>query len=260
METNPLPGLSVWLWGPTMWSILQAVAALSDKSQSRMLAEELEQFYRLTQMLLPCRYCKESYGPILEECIDASERSFKEIILERRLTMLIFCVHNSVNRKLAKQRWDDVRGVLKSILGESSYTKLDCEDTQNQVLSVFDKTPTLLSVYKRDVIFQNEPINLHATHILCIVFSRRSEADPSQAIAFRHFLNILSIYFANIPNASIQTWCKLLVDALRSITGQGSLTHQLERIYFNFYPCTPHSLEEKIKMFVSSGCGAGTCK
>jgi hypothetical protein len=34
----------------------------------------------------------------------------------------------------------------------------------------------------------------------------------------------------------------------------------LEKIYFNFYPSSPLELEEKLAMFISSGCGAGTCK
>jgi hypothetical protein len=239
-----------------MWSILQAVAALSDRSTSTQ-TDDLVKFFTMTQWLLPCKYCKESYGPMLRDCVRATGKSFGDIILSRQLSLLVFCVHNKVNEKLASQRWDDVKGVLKSRLGPGSHAALDCEETAAQVLSVLDKRPTILSVYKRDIVFQNEPINLHATHLLCIILSQRADADPAQGPAFRHFINILCIWFGHVPNASIQTWCQVLVQALRS--GQ-DLTPQLRKIYFNFYPGSVQSLDENIKLFISSGCGAGTCK
>ena len=100
-------------------------------------------------------------------------------------------------------------------------------------------------------------MNLHAVNLLCILFSRRATKDKSQLTSFRIFLNTICIYFRSINNVSIKTWCKVLLQALRSDL---DAVKDLEKIYFNFYPSSSLELEEKLAMFISSGCGAGTCK
>lgn len=253
-----LPGLSVWLWGPIMWTILHTIASISDRSESEPNIDLLINFYTSVQVILPCRYCRDSYGPMLQLSILQTSKSFSEIINSRQLSLLIYSVHNKVNDKLAKQRWDEVKGILKSRLPTSVHDILECEDTESQLLSVLDKRPSTLAVFKRDIVYQHEPINLYAVHLLCILFSRRASVDPTLVRSFRIFLNTICIYFSNIDNISIKTWCKTLLQAIRS--NSESVTAELEKIYFNFYPSEQSSLEEKLKLFNSSGCGAGTCK
>lgn len=255
MDPTQLPGLSVWLWGPTMWTILHTIASISDRTEPNV--ELMIQFYTQVQMILPCRFCRDSYGPILQDCIDEIGMPFADIITNKQLSLLMYAVHNKVNDKLAKQRWDEVKGVLKSRLPQHAHDALDCEETETQLLTVLDKKPSILAVFKRDVIFSNEPVNLHAVNLLCILFSRRAAKDTSQLAAFRVFLNTICIYFKFINNISIKTWCKVLLQALRSDL---DAVKDLEKIYFNFYSSTQQELEDKLAMFISSGCGAGTCK
>jgi hypothetical protein len=255
MDPTQLPGLSVWLWGPTMWTILHTIASISDRTDTNV--ELMIQFFTNVQTILPCRYCRDSYGPILQDCIHEMADSFANIIQSKHLSLLMYAVHNKVNDKLAKQRWDEVKGVLKSRLPQHAHEALDCEDTERQLLTVLDKKPSILAVFKRDLVFSNEPVNLHAVNLLCILFSRRATIDRSQLKAFRIFLNTICIYFNAIENVSIKTWCKVLLQALRSDL---DTVRDLEKIYFNFYPSTPKELEDKLTMFISSGCGAGTCK
>lgn len=264
-----LPGMSVWMWGPTVWALIHTVAAISDSTNELVFedrivnkAQFVESFFLQLQPLLPCRYCKNSYGPFLEETLKQYGKSMPEIVQSRSVSAFAVDLHNKVNAKLARQRWQEAKGVLRARLAEAGASGsvlecLDCDDLQTDVLGVIDKKPTAITVFKRYEAFDREPVSAHAAALLFSIFAHRSVSDVAQQEPLRAVLASLCVMLPLTQNSLLAQWSSQVKQLLRS---SAPLASGLQAIYCQTWAVSEAEYKEKEALFISSSCGAGTCK
>ena len=273
VEPAPLPGLSVWMWGPTMWTLLQTLALQCDTVHEKAFsAEEVDTFFKHVQPLLPCRYCSSSYGGFLQEVSADRKESVAEAFRSRHMVSFVFELHNKVNQKLAKQRWSEMVGVLKSKLSEQSCRELlTCEGLDTQMASLLDKTPSISTVHKRNEVFRHEPLNLEALLILLIALANRAPLNNTEW----NFILLLSTtckVLENVDSDRFKASARALQDPLTSFRKEvstGSNAEGISGLYTCLFDIAKPSVsfpefraqaEARVQLLRASWCGAGTCK
>ena len=98
------PGLCVWMWGPIMWSVFHTIAYQCEKYGTKAYDPTIvTNFFRYVQCLLPCRYCRDSYGDTEKGFLVDVQRERKETLeeafLNKHMVSLIYDLHNKVNFK-----------------------------------------------------------------------------------------------------------------------------------------------------------------
>ena len=173
------------MWGPTMWDILHSVAYVSD-TKHIFTPEEMTEFYTLLQPLLPCRYCRDSYGGFLQKSLEEKKCTVVgDSCDNRRLGLLIYDVHERVNRKLLvgpEQKFDRLKQAVPGL----AELQVDPEI----VWKCMNSQPSDMILYKRGVFFENEPLKLDATWLLVLALSQRVEESSKN---FNVFLIIFMI-------------------------------------------------------------------
>lgn len=267
---DKLPGLSVWTWGPVLWQLLHCIAWQSDSKQVYD-KEILQTFFTSLQPLLPCKYCRNSYGGFLKDVEALRKETVGQAVEKRHLVAFVYDLHNKVNAKLAKQRWAEVKGILKAKLSDTD--ALDCMTLEEEVLQVLDKKPTLQTVLKRGLLYEHEPVNLEGLLLVAIVFAMRVGQAMEQTWNYCLFLSTIQNTLAKIPTLNYQllsTRLKMPVFLASEVAHQRadpeSLIESLKTVYFDFYASGKvdratfeASLKEKIQNMHASACGAGTC-
>ena len=253
----------MWLWGPTVWSVLHAAAHLADAGVWDTKVQDLSTLLRNLQPVLPCRYCRDSYGPFLAEALAERGEPLELIIESRKVSGLVFDLHNKVNSKLARQRWDELRGLLRAQMtsrgaGVRALECLECEETAEHAIQILDKRPTQLSVLKRQAAFDREPCSVHAVLLVLVCLARRAEQDAPQGPALRSVIAAVSSIFTRVRSVPYDNLSAGLKIALG--VPPPRLRVALEELYAQFYGASPAELEARVQLFTASACGAGTCK
>lgn len=242
------------MWGPTMWDILHCVAYVSD-TQRIFTPEEMTEFYTLLQPLLPCRYCRDSYGGFLEKSLQEKKCTVVgELCNNMRLGLLIYDVHERVNRKLLvgpEQKFDRLKRAVPGL----AELQVDPEI----VWECMNSQPSDMILYKRGVFFENEPLKLDATWLLVLALSQRVEENSKN---FNVFLSILARTLSEFPFQSANEMSRLLTSRKK-----------LADLFVNYYDwfslqCKKsvdkskflESTQKKLSLMISGACGAGTCK
>lgn len=276
MEPRPaatLPGLSVWVWGPTMWSVLQTLALQCDVVNERMfVASDIENFFKHLQPLLPCKYCSSSYGCFLEEVCKERNETVAEAFRSRHMVSFVFDLHNKVNFKLAKQRWNEIVGVMKMRLSEQTCRELlTCESSDMDIAKLVDKSPILSTVHKRNDIFKYEPLNLEALGLIVVALAQRAPQNNTEW-NFILFLCTVSKLLESMETPRSKRFGKLLehpLTMLRGEMGTGSNARSLRALISASFqliepPVSFQDFEaqfyQRVSLMRASLCGAGTCK
>ena len=81
-------------WGPDGWALMHAIA--NNCRENNAAEQEVKDFFRVIQYLLPCKYCRKSLSEFYKSRpIDTTNRS--------KLTKWLYCIHADVNKKLRNQ-------------------------------------------------------------------------------------------------------------------------------------------------------------
>jgi hypothetical protein len=271
---NPEKGLSVWMWGPIMWSVLHALAFLCDTVNAPTFdANSIDAFFKYVQPMLPCVFCRDSYGGFLEDVIRTRQETVKVAFEKRHMVAFVVDVHNKVNTKLATQRWNQVVGVLRSKLSETACKELfSCEGLEQDVAVILDKRPTLTVVRNRAELFRRDVVNVEGLLLLLLVFAYR--VQPSQVWNLILILATLSTFLRALPRDDAQEAGRGLESATRLLETQAkaglfqseTLVDALHNVLFVYSkPVTsPASFridtEQRLVLMLAKACGQGTCK
>jgi hypothetical protein len=91
-------GMQTRVWGPAGWIFLHCIAQNYPQEPTRQQRDDYREFFRLAGMVLPCRYCRESYqlfisqpGTVLDDKVMRNRTTF---------TKWLYDIHNKINKKL----------------------------------------------------------------------------------------------------------------------------------------------------------------
>ena len=256
-----------------MWTLLQTLAYQCDTVNDKAFAAaDVESFFKHVQPLLPCRYCSSSYGGFLQEVSADRNEGVADAFRARHMVSFVFDLHNKVNLKLAKQRWSEMVGVLKSKLSEHLCRELlTCEGLEVEMATLLDKTPTISTVQKRNEVFRHEPLNLEALLILLIALANRAPANHTEW-NFVLFLSVTCKVLENVDSERFKALSKALQDPLTSFrrdVSAGSNAAGISGLYTCLFDVCKPSIsfaefrplaEARVALLRASVCGAGTCK
>jgi hypothetical protein len=240
---------------------MHSVAYVSD-SKNIFSSEEVTEFYTLLQPLLPCRYCRDSYGGFLEQAI-AKKCQLGEACQKMQLGLLIYDVHERVNRKLLlgkEQKFEKLKAAVTKNAG-SQQLPLSIWDyfDDETVWSCLNSQPSHMILYKRGLFFEFEPMKLDATWLLILALSQRITEQTSRN--FKVFLSIVSRTLLALPLRSAHQMAKgLHVEKLSELFSNYAYWISLQ------FECPPDPSEllkqtqRKLSIMISGACGAGTCK
>ena len=251
-----LPGLSVWLWGPPLWEFLHCIAYFSDTKQVYD-PDTLAKFFLLLHPILPCIYCRNSYGGdgqpgLLQKTID-EKGSIQSVVPKRQLTLFVYKLHELVNKKLLQQKW-------KNFIEHNppcSALNIGPED----IWGSLNSQPSIDIVYKRQSFNEMEPLNLNSLWLITLAFAQRTSRETIGNTTC--FLLILvqtlgaSAFLSARKMGKLIEMCgtnlELLFQAYKSWLEE-EMGSKLSTEEFM------HSTQQKLNIMMSSGCGKGTCK
>ena len=91
-------GMQTRVWGPAGWIFLHCIAQNYPQEPTRQQRDDYREFFRIVGMVLPCRYCRESYqlfinepGTVLDDKVMRNRTTF---------TKWLYDIHNKINKKL----------------------------------------------------------------------------------------------------------------------------------------------------------------
>lgn len=98
MSDNSNNGLLTKIWGPALWTGLHSIAFGFPVKPTETDKKNYKTFFESLQYVLPCSYCRISYG----EFIKTEDTLIDDKIFENRneLTKWLYNLHNRVNSKL----------------------------------------------------------------------------------------------------------------------------------------------------------------
>jgi len=246
-----------------MWDILHSVAYVSD-TQHKFSAQEITSFYTLLQPLLPCKYCRDSYGGFLQESILHKKCNLGDACQKMQLGLLVYDVHERVNRKLLlgkDQKFDRLKSeVMKNAGSHQLPLEIwDFFDTET-VWSCLSSQPTQMILYKRGMFFEFEPMKLDATWLLILAISQRITAETEEN--FNVFLSIISKTLVALPFRSSHDMARL-ISSRQKLSDLFSAYAEWIRLQTK-EAIDPQALlqntQRKLSIMISGACGGGTCK
>ena len=271
---NPAKGLSVWMWGPVLWSILHTIAFLCDTVHAPTFdAVIIETFFKYVQPLLPCEYCRDSYGGFLQEVVRARGETVQQAFRDRHMVSFVVDLHDKVNTKLAKQRWNQVVGVLRSKLSDGACKELfSCEGLEEEIAPILDKRPTLTVVRNRLDLYKRDVINVEGVLLLVLVFAYR--VQPKNAWNFTLVLATIATMLKQLPRedaieagTQMRDVSEMLKTQAKSDTiDTGLLVDELHKVLFSYSKPTVSQAvfrdetEKRLVLMLAKACGQGTCK
>lgn len=86
--------MNTFLWGPPLWRLLHTIA---HAPTARFVPQQIDLFFTTLRDLLPCRFCRESYGPYLDSLGPPSHA-----IAQQRFPQFLYDLHQQVNKKLKR--------------------------------------------------------------------------------------------------------------------------------------------------------------
>jgi len=99
LNDNKNNGLITKIWGEHMWESVHCVSFGYPVEPTNEQKEQYKIFFTYLQYVLPCRYCRESYGEFItkEDDIMLKDEDLKN---RESLTKWTYRLHNRVNKKL----------------------------------------------------------------------------------------------------------------------------------------------------------------
>lgn len=240
-------GLSVWLWGPHIWDFLHFMGACIDSTNS-FDAILVDRFLRELQPLLPCKFCRDSYGVFLHE-VEQSRGTIQYCVRLRTMSAFLYELHGKVNSKLSGQRWDELIKLIKNnIYLESVQTLLDSSVIRHAAIECINKEPTLSIVNRRSLIMNREPFSKEGVLLIAYAMQERG-GDISS------FIQMLQQVLLTIDSEDAQFLVMLLQQEkdLIEVLYQQSKSSMSRADFMK-------ETTDKLQTLVSSACGAGTCK
>ena len=242
----------MWIWGPPLWEFLHCVAFYSD---TKLLynPEQLAMFFQMIHRVLPCVYCRDSYGElntqgILQKTIDAYG-SIQSLVPKRQLTTFVYRLHEFVNQKLLAQKWTNLLERNPA-----------CSLPFTEVWSLLQTQPSIDIIYKRQI-FNDCELHLNSMWLLALAFAQRTSKETEENI--KCFLSILiqtlkASSFLNARSMGFKieacgTTLHLLFQAYKSWLEEESGRMLSDEEFM-------HSTQHKLNVMISTGCGKGTCK
>jgi len=271
---NPEMGLSVWMWGPILWATLHALAFACDTSHSPTFdGQSIDAFFRYLQPMLPCIYCRNSYGGFLIDVEKERGETIKEAFERRHMVAFVVDLHNKVNTKLANQRWQRVAGKLQAQLSETTCKELFANPSlQAEIAFLMDKRPVLSVVRNRAELFRRDILNVEGLLLILLVFGYR--VQPSQMWNLTLILATMSTFLKQFPRKDaraagdkLEAVSVLLeAQAKAGVLQSDRLVDGLHDVLFTYSkPKTSSSrfradAEQRLILMLAKSCGEGTCK
>jgi hypothetical protein len=246
-----------------MWDVLHSVAYVSD-TQQKFSTEEMTTFFTLLQPLLPCRYCRDSYGGFLQEALLFKKCTLGDACQKMQLGLLVYDIHERVNRKLLlgnEQKFERLKqAVIKNAGSHSLPLEIWDYFDDETVWACLNSQPTQMILYKRGMFFENEPMKLDATWLLVLALSQRIIRETEEN--FSVFLATLCKTLDSLPFKASRDMARLI-----------SSRQKLSDLFTNYAEWialqTGHAIDtqallkntqKKLSIMISGACGGGTCK
>lgn len=274
--------MNVNIWGPPLWSILHGIS-FRIRPEQIPAAVEFLQSLRIT---LPCKFCRESYGPFLDAIVQEGlkerglgagvgnqNKGIEQLIVAGYLPRMIYNLHNKVNGKLNKQRYEDelvpmlgaalapalhapVEEVAKLLKGAAAAA---AGANAPSVYEKLNKSITFEVLQKRQLAKLNDPISREDVWLVLTIFALHEEVNVKGYKAMVHalvsLLHALPSFKENIQH--LRELCKKLADAkdapqLRLLVAQ---QHEIST------GCTRKDAKEKAQEALErmQVCKAGAC-
>lgn len=93
--------MNTWIWGPPKWRFLHTLS-FSPGVAAPANASKVAQFLECLQHVLPCIYCRESYGGFYAELV-ARFGPTPDVAVSKQLPLWMYTLHDKVNHKLDLQ-------------------------------------------------------------------------------------------------------------------------------------------------------------
>lgn len=93
--------MNTWIWGPPKWRLLHTLS-FSPGAVETANAAKVTQFLECLQHVLPCIYCRESYGRFYQE-LQQEFGATQQVATSKRLPLWMYTLHDKVNHKLDLQ-------------------------------------------------------------------------------------------------------------------------------------------------------------
>lgn len=99
---NEPEGISPLLWGPSAWHLLHSIAATYPNKPTELDIKRYYTFIISFAYVLPCPTCREHFKKTLHD----KEFNINHLADRETFTKFVFDVHNVVNERLHKPRFD----------------------------------------------------------------------------------------------------------------------------------------------------------
>lgn len=155
--------------------------------------------------LLPCIICARDFPRALSAVVSKRKETVEQAVMSSHLVDFMYDVHNEVNRKLSRQRYEKLRRLIPSL-------PLDAD---SKVLDILESTLSLNTLQRRTTVFKDCPWNLNAIWILILIMSNRVDNNETLQHLI-HFMTCVSYYAgknmqydARISSSMKSTYLKL---------------------------------------------------
>ena len=223
--------------------------------------EEMTEFYTLLQPLLPCKYCRDSYGGFLQQSIH-KKCQLGEACQRMQLGLLVYDVHERVNRKLLlgkEQKFERLKEAVMKNAEQKLPPELWNYFDDETVWSCLNSQPSQMILYKRGLFFEHEPMKLDATWLLVLALSQRITEETTKN--FFVFLKVLARTLEALPFRSAHQMANgLKVEKLSELFSNYSQWISLQCSAPIDSTDLLRRTQQKLSIMISGACGAGTCK
>jgi hypothetical protein len=177
--------MNVGVWGVDAWDVLHGLAYLVRAPEATCLFN----FLQALRTVLPCIYCRNSYGPFLDSVVPDA-RALADAVSRGRTLELMYRLHNLVNEKLDGQRLDGLldklAAPLAADLGVSTERVKAALTTARPTLlpaaTTVGKTPKLHVVETRMALRFPRVFHTDALFRLFLIFTLNATPDTVAAL------------------------------------------------------------------------------
>lgn len=92
--------MNTWIWGPPKWKFLHS---LSFSPHAPLYPSEVSQFLNTLKFVLPCIYCRDSYGGFVAALTEKWGKDVEQVVSDGQLALWMYQLHDKVNDKLDTQ-------------------------------------------------------------------------------------------------------------------------------------------------------------
>ena len=206
--------------------------------------------------MLPCIYCRNSYGGdaplgLLRKTIE-SVGFIQTVVPKRQMTLFVYRLHEFVNKKLLNQKW------FNFVEKNPPCSALNL--SEERIWESLNSQPSLDIVYKRQSFTEYEPLNLNSLWLITLAFAQRTSKETEENTTC--FLLIV----VQTLKASAFLSAKNMGMAIEKCGINFHLLFQAYKVWLEKETGSKfsqeefmHSTQHKLNLMMSSGCGKGTC-